>query len=57
MQDVFSRSSSLLKLQNYPQKLIPFLGGGGGGGWRFLRSGFESLAGQCCSKLGLDNPG
>ena len=27
MQDVFSRSSSLLKLQNYPQKLIPFLGG------------------------------
>ena len=53
MQDVFSRSSSLLKLQNYPQKLIPFLGGG----WRFLRSGFESLAGQCCSKLGLDNPG
>ena len=54
LRDVFLLSSSLLKLQNSPQKLIPILGGRG---WDFLRSGFESLAGPCCPILGLDNPG
>ena len=56
LKDVFSLSPSLLKLQNYTQKLIAILGGEGGG-LEFLKSGFESLAGPCCPILGLDNPG